>query len=90
MVVQEETKFYPLHQQLINLKPQMDSMLEDITMEIQFNQIIGITICRLLENGIIWYVLEYSTLLKIKEVQNHCNFVLRTKKNDDNDPPKRN
>ena len=32
----------------------------------------------------------YSTLLKIKEAQNHCNFVLRTKKNDNNDPPKRN
>lgn len=32
----------------------------------------------------------YSTLLKMKEVQNHCNFVLRTRKNDDNDPPKRN
>jgi hypothetical protein len=33
---------------------------------------------------------DYSTLLKIKEAQNHCNFVLRTRKNDDNDPPKRN
>lgn len=34
--------------------------------------------------------LYYSTLPKIKEAQNHCNFVLRTRKNDDNDPPKRN
>ena len=30
------------------------------------------------------------TLLKMEEAQNHCNFVLRTIKNDDNDPPKRN
>ena len=31
---------------------------------------------------------DYSTLLKIKEAQNHCNFVLQTIKNDDNDPSK--
>ena len=30
----------------------------------------------------------YYTLLKLKEVQNHCNFVLRTIKNDNDDPPK--
>jgi hypothetical protein len=42
------------------------------------------------ENSIVGKLIVYSTLLKIKEAQNHCNFVLRTINNDDNDPPKRN
>jgi hypothetical protein len=43
-----------------------------------------------LSNFILYVAISYSTLLKIKEAQNHCNFVLRTINNDDNDPPKRN